>query len=200
MFAPRLPRGSQDVNGSYRFRYSLHTSPVRHFAASFLLFFWRSSRQRGGGSRQRNSDGFCMSYSGFPCRVFSLLLRFIYLLNFPNTIPKHRRTYFKRPEETSKIFPKNLSLLFSPISWSSTRKRDVSKLRGITGLGFPRSTECGTPPVRVYPLFDSHPGRIFEGPLSSRAASKRVFASSVTGTSYGEEGGRGRNPCKHRGP
>lgn len=68
------------------------------------------------------------------------------------------------------------------------------------GLGFPRSTECGTPPVRVYPLFDSHPGRIFEGPLSSRAASKRVFASSVTGTSYGEEGGGGRNPCKHRGP
>lgn len=135
MFAPRLPRGSQDVNGSYRFRYSLHTSPVRHFAASFLLFFWRSSRQRGGGSRQRNSDGFCMSYSGFPCRVFSLLLRFIYLLNFPNTIPKHRRTYFKRPEETSKISPKNLSLLFSPISWSSTRKRDVSKLRGITGVG-----------------------------------------------------------------
>lgn len=140
------------------------------------------------------------------CRIpafhvaFFLSSRFIYLLNFQNTIPKHRRTYFKRPEETSKISPKNLSLLFSPISWSSTRKRDVSKLRGITGLGFPRSTECGTPPVRVYPLFDSHPGRIFEGPFSSRAASKRVFASSVTGTSYGEEGGGGRNPCKHRGP
>lgn len=75
------------------------------------------------------------------CRIpafhvaFFLSSRFIYLLNFQNTIPKHRRTYFKRPEETSKISPKNLSLLFSPISWSSTRKRDVSKLRGITGVG-----------------------------------------------------------------
>lgn len=86
-----------------------------------------------GGSRQRNSDSVCR-IPAFHVAFF-LSSRFIYLLNFQNTIPKHRRTYFKRPEETSKISPKNLSLLFSPISWSSTRKRDVSKLRGITGVG-----------------------------------------------------------------
>lgn len=106
-----------------------------------------------------------------------LLLRFIHSLNFPNTKSqrKHKRTYPFPKKKRAKTFPRSFPPPFPLISWSSTRKRDVSKLRGIGQ----RSVER-----RVHPLLDSQPrpNFRFEGPLSSRPASKRVFASSVTGT------------------
>lgn len=111
--------------------------------------------------------------------AFSLLLRFILLIKSPKyQSPNISR--LNRPEETRKIsllktFLRSLLSRFSPISstWSSTRKRDVSKLRGIGHGGWDFAVN-GVWNVAFTPFFGprfhSHPrpNSRFEGPLSSR--------------------------------
>lgn len=142
-----------------------------------LLFFWRSSRQRGWIGR---ANGILMDpYTVDFHAAFSLLLRFILLIKSPKyQSPNISR--LNRPEETRKIsllktFLRSLLSRFSPISstWSSTRKRDVSKLRGIGHGGWDFAVN-GVWNVAFTPFFGprfhshSRPNSRFEGPLSSR--------------------------------